>query len=279
MDSSIRGRILKNGEKIETLIQLGLTLNQARAYLTLVQYGPAGAKNLSENSKITRPDIYRVMPTLEQTGLIEKIINTPTIYKAIPIEQATGILLQRKNEENNQLQRKTKNLINTLKKTQKETESENQSSQVIMISGKDAIIQKLTEALSNTEKAVEVITSIQRFSPAIQQFKDEYQKALEREVKIQIATEKHPLEKTICKILQSLMTRGSFELKFFPEAPEAIVSIFDGKEASVTLSATANTAKASALWSNDPSFVALSQSYFKTKWNNYTQPKNAFSVS
>ena len=158
---------MKNSEKIETLIQLGLTLNQARAYLTLVENGPAGAKKLSENSKITRPDIYRVMPTLEQTGLIEKIINNPTTYKAIPIQQATRILLQRKNKENTQLQRKTKSLINELKISRTEQAIEDQDSQVIMISRKEAIIQKLAEALSNTKETLEVITSSQRFLPAI----------------------------------------------------------------------------------------------------------------
>ena len=81
------------------------------------------------------------------------------------------------------------------------------------------------------------------------------------------------------KILQSLLTNSGFEVKFFPEAPEAIVSIFDGKEASVTLSAIANTAKASALWSNDLSFVALTQSYFKTKWNNSTDLNNVFPIA
>jgi len=52
---------LNSGERIETLTSLGLTLNQARAYLSLLQLGPVGAKELAESSKITRQDIYRVM--------------------------------------------------------------------------------------------------------------------------------------------------------------------------------------------------------------------------
>jgi sugar-specific transcriptional regulator TrmB len=274
-----RRTLLKNVERIETLTELGLTFNQARAYLTLIMSGPISAKKLSENSKITRQDIYRVMPTLEQTGIIEKIINNPTTYKAIPIRQATRILLQRKNAENHELQRKTKNLIDELEKTPVELKIEDHETQVIMITGKENVIQKLSEALTKTQKTIEVITSTQRFPPAIISFKDEYQSALEKGVNIQIATQEHLVEKTLCKILRNLTMKSNFEVRFFPETPEAIVTIFDGKEASVTLSATANTAKASALWSNDPSFVALSRSYFITKWNKSTKLNHAFSIA
>jgi HTH-type transcriptional regulator, sugar sensing transcriptional regulator len=258
---------LKNGERVQTLINLGLTLNQARAYLTLIQFGPANAKKLSENSKITRQDIYRVMPTLEQTGIVEKAISTPTIYKAIPMRQGTRILLDRKIAEQKQLQKKTRELVQDHEDVCQEKENIQETPQFFMIPGIEYIIQKLGETLLKSKRSLDVVTSSQRFSSAILEFKDKYKHALERGVKIRIATEKQPLGKAACEIIQSLIVNKNFEARWFDGAPEAIISIFDEKEASVTITQIANSPRASALWSNDLSFVALAQNYFNNKWN------------
>jgi sugar-specific transcriptional regulator TrmB len=148
-----------------------------------------------------------------------------------------------------------------------------------MIPGKEAVIQKLGEALQKTKTSIEVVTSGKRFSPAIVKFKDAYTNALERGVRIRVATEKPVAEKAVCEIVERLMDNGRFEVKCFSDAPPAVVSIFDGREASVTLSEVAHTPRASALWSNDACFVALAQNYFETKWNSSTEFDRAFSTS
>jgi sugar-specific transcriptional regulator TrmB len=261
---------LKNQEKIETLTRLGLTMNQARAYLTLCQSGPAGAKKLSDLSKITRQDIYRVMPTLEKTGIVERLIITPTVYKAIPIKHGTSILLKRRAAEQNKLRKKIVELVREVENNHAEREIQEESTRFTIVPGKEAIIQKLGQALQRIQTSLDVVTSCKRFSPAILEFAEGYEKALERGVKIRIAAEKHVVEKAAFGIVQTLTRNPRIEVRYFPDAPEAIVSIFDRKEASVTISAIANLGTASALWSNDASFVALSQNYFENKWNNST---------
>jgi len=39
------------------------------------------------------------MPTLQQKGLIEKVITAPTMYKATPMEEGLEILLREKTSE------------------------------------------------------------------------------------------------------------------------------------------------------------------------------------
>ena len=46
------------------------------------------------------------------------------------------------------------------------------------------------------------------------------------------------------------------------------MSIFDRKQAFVTVSATAHLTGTESLWSNNTSFIALAQAYFESKWNN-----------
>jgi sugar-specific transcriptional regulator TrmB len=236
--------------------------------------GPAGAKEISEVSKITRQDIYRVMLMLEQNGIIARVISKPTVFQAIPIRQATEILLERKRAQYNDLCDKTKELVQETEKSQTEQELQKQKTKFLMIPGREAIIQKLHEALNKTERSLEVVTSRQRFSPAILEFKDKYVEALERGVKIRIATEAHASKKEVLEIIQNLKKYRGFEIRKFYEIPEAVISIFDGMLISVSIAGTAHTPSASALWSNDSSLVALTSNYFKNKWKSAVQYEN-----
>jgi sugar-specific transcriptional regulator TrmB len=259
---------LNSGEKIGTLTRLGLTLNQARAYLSLVQLGSISVKELSEASKITRQDVYRVMLELERKGLVEKLLVTPTVYRALPIKRVTTTLLTGKTEEHEDLQRKTRQLVTDVQKSFAVKTVQDEISQFIMTSGKDTIIQRLGEALSKASKTVDVVTSRERFSSAIDSFAKGYEKALSRGVKIRITAEEHATPDSVLEITRNLSRNKNFGVRFFSSPPEAIVTIFDGKEAMVTISKTANYAKNSALWSNDSGFVALARSYFENKWDN-----------
>lgn len=265
---------MNSGERIETLTRLGLTLNQARAYLALVQFGPICAKELAETSKITRQDIYRVTVELEEKGFVEKLIFTPTVYRACPIEMVTSYLVNRKVAEHEEMQEKTQQLVIDVQRSYAMSGKslQDEVSQFVMIAGKDTIIHRFVDALSKASKNLDVVTSHERFSPAIESFAKEYRKALARGVKIRIAVEKHVAENSALEITRNLAINQNFDLRFFSCAPEAVVSIFDGKEASITISKTANFAKTSALWSNDTSFVALARSYFENKWKNSTRP-------
>lgn len=265
---------MNSGERIETLTSLGLTLNQARAYLSLVQLGPVGARELAEASKITRQDIYRVMVALEEKGIVEKLLFTPTLYRAAPVKQVTAKLLERKTAEQKELQKKTLQLVVEVQTTSQNDVTQNENSEFIFVPGKDAIMQRLGNALSRTSSSIDVITSKERYSFAILEFAKGYEKALNRGVKIRIAVDKHMPQNGALETTMKLSKNKSFEVRCFSSAPEAIVSIFDSKEASVTISKFANQAKAQALWSNDSGFVALARHYFENMWNNSDQLTN-----
>jgi hypothetical protein len=68
-------------------------------------------------------------------------------------------------------------------------------------------------------------------------------------------------------MIQKLSINSSFNVKYFDAPLPAVVSIFDDREACITMSAEANLSEASALWSSNPCFIALAQSFFDSKWN------------
>ena len=161
---------------------------------------------------------------------------------------------------------KTKEMISDLQNTPAKGVQE-ANAEFSLIFGKESIIQGIKEKLLKTQISLCVVTSQDRFSARLLEFEKSYRKMLKKGVKISIATNRHVPHEKALKIIQNLMEDSNFKVKYFDGVPSTIVTIFDNKEASVTLSETATDVVASAVWSNNPCFVALVQSYFEDKWN------------
>jgi HTH-type transcriptional regulator, sugar sensing transcriptional regulator len=257
---------LKSEEQIKTLIELGLTLDEPRIYFALIQAGPATAKTISEISKIAKPDIYRVLPTLQKKGTIEKLITKPVRFKAIPMAHALPELLKSKELKQNQLRKKTLEMLSEIKKTNL-TILSGEKVDFEIVPGKVATIKRMKEELLKAQSSVCVVTSQNRFSAAILEFGKIFAEILERGVTIKLVADQHLPQKKILRIMQNLSNYPNFEVKFFEDYPSAIVGIFDNKQTYVTLSAMTQLAEGSALWSNNLSFTSLARYYFEGKWS------------
>lgn len=110
---------MQNVEAVDVLVKLGLTELQAKTYLTLTQLKTAEVKKIAAQSNIARQDIYRIMPVLEELGLVEKIIATPILYKAIPLSEGTLMLFQRRKEEEAKLKSSLKLLVDNREENSK----------------------------------------------------------------------------------------------------------------------------------------------------------------
>ncbi len=255
-------------EDAQALTRLGFTCSQAKVYLALIALRKASGKTLWKQSGVGRQDIYRVLNELMEKGLVEKAITSePTEYRPIAMEDALKILLLRKEKEYKETEEKTKNLFHRLINNNSEKWLHEENAEFIIIPGKEIIIQRLKDALDKAQISLNVVTSKRRFSLAMVELSEGYEKALQRGVTIHIAVETHVPEKEALEVAYKLMNAWkTFEVRYFSSPPEAIVAIFDGKQASVTLSAAAHLNEASALWSNNSSFIALAQNYFESKW-------------
>lgn len=261
---------MKTDERIKTLMSLGLTFYQAKSYLALLQKSPATIKDIAEISKIARPDLYRVIATLQKQGVVEKLITKPASFQATAYMNVLPILLRHKQIEQDNLRKRTEELIFDLNNNV--SGPQEIDNKFAIIHGKHAVIQRLKEVILKTQSSVQVVTSKVRFQPAILEFSNAYRKVIKRGVNIKIATERQPnVPQGVLKIIRKLSETPNFEVKYFDCPPEAIVAVFDNTEACVTLSATARFSGASAIWSNNPCFVTLAKNYFETQWKAATR--------
>ena len=102
--------LIIDSKHIQALMNLGLTLLQAKTYLTLTKLGKADIKGISKASNVVREEIYRIMPKLEKIGLVEKIVGRPTVYEALPLKEGLSMLLISRTEEKCQTAKENKNV-------------------------------------------------------------------------------------------------------------------------------------------------------------------------
>jgi sugar-specific transcriptional regulator TrmB len=83
----------------EALMELGLTLNEAKVYLTLLRIGPSSANEISRQSGIHRINVYDIIERLMNRGLIAAVIRTSKHYYKASNPRDLMNLLKEKEEK------------------------------------------------------------------------------------------------------------------------------------------------------------------------------------
>ncbi|MGD6809879.1 MAG: TrmB family transcriptional regulator [Candidatus Bathyarchaeia archaeon] len=253
-------------EEISVLLNLGCSLSQARVYYELIQIGSATISSISKATGIYRENVYKIINSMIEKGLVEKEIDNPTKYHTLPPEEVLPMLINRKQEQISQVKREAQRVIKKLhEKAGYKTVTECQG-QFMVISGRNSIIDRVKKTLDKAQISIETITTQKRFSQAIVEFAEAYENALRRGVKIRLATEKHIPEKRALKIIGRLKKNPDFQVRYFSQPIPAIAALFDGKETHISLSRSAQLFDAEGLWSNNSCVVAVAKAYFEEKW-------------
>ena len=258
--------MLNTEKNIRIVTQLGLTVNQAKAYLILVKLGPTNAKEISKASAIAQQDIYRLMPELQKLGLVEKMVASPTLFKANSPEQTLSVLLKRKEKEDSMLHHEALALIERLNESKKDTGNEQHTSQFSIITGKKTILMRSRKAISEANKSIYVLTTWKNSAKNTQHFLALCKKALNRQVKIRFILYM-PREEALVfsRMMRHLTEDPRLKVKFiFAEKP-IIFSVFDAKQVFFSTQ-KGNLGNVPILWSNNPSFAAWTEDYFDRLW-------------
>ena len=203
---------------------------------------------------------------LQERGIIEKVISYPAIFKAVPMEKSLSILFQRKEKEFNALKEKTDRLVCSYKNSKRTESYRDEEHQFVIIPTKGAEIEKRRHLLEITHQSMDVVSSWKRFSKTIFEFADDDSKALQRGVKIRTITEK-PTMKRLPKLIRNVINAGSFEIKYLPYHPLAVMTIYDKKNALLTTSSSAGLGETTVLWTSNTPLLAVMQEYFEVLWS------------
>jgi sugar-specific transcriptional regulator TrmB len=252
-----------------TLVELGLTHNQARIYLALLRSERLlTAKEISKITRITRQDVYRILPELQNSGVVEKTITSPAMFRATPIKTAITTLVSKKTAQDNCLIEKAHKLSREFEKEL--PLSPEQEPEFILIPGNQAVLQKINTLSGSAQKSIDIITSRKRFPRALFEFFDARKQSLQRGVKIRTVSESITSTNPDMDKLIAIEAQAGVEVKFLAKPLSALLTIFDDKEVMIITSAS-GTLETSALWSNNPSLITVAKSYFDSLWQVATE--------
>mgnify|MGYP000935008229 FL=1 len=134
------------GELVNALQDMGLSMNEAKAYQALLRRGPANGYEISKRSGITRSVIYGVLDRLVDKGYALAVDSDPVVYAPLPPSQL--VKRYRETYESN-----IERLECGLKRIASGLDAENY---ILGVAGYDDTIRKARELIRGAEREVVV---------------------------------------------------------------------------------------------------------------------------
>ena len=132
---------------ISDMMNLGLHLNEAKAYKALVTLGQSTARSVAEHSGVPRSKVYDVLYSLEDRGLVRKVLGSdPTEFKPYPPKEAIPLLIEK-------IQQSGVVVQNALENIENEREMESRE-YVYTVEGEDQIKMEIRGIIRSAKEEV-----------------------------------------------------------------------------------------------------------------------------
>jgi sugar-specific transcriptional regulator TrmB len=248
---------------LQTLNQLGLTPNQGKLYLTLLQTGKTTGSLISKETGLARQEIYRILNELHTLGLIEKTISVPTEFQAIPIRDGISVLMMRKSQEIEQTKERIQSLIDEY--TIARGSIPQKEYKFLMIPPKTLSHEARERMFQNSKETIQLISTNRRFNQGISHFFEVWEKTLKRKVCVQVIIIGEETKFKGSTRLRNLQQYPNFSAKFTQKHFAGLL-IVDNNEAIVTLDPKGDLGASPVLWTNHPEVLSIFNDYFDSLW-------------
>ena len=249
---------------IQILKLAGLSVLQAKVYLTLLRTGRATTRQVSNVAQIDRSDVYRTLISLRKIELVEEIIGTPRVYKAVSIHDGISILRQHKKEEYDQIVKATNNIA---KKFRKQEEMGDEPQFCLTHVKQEAPNERMIQTWRSARESVSMYYGDkQNYTKAITLHSDVWAEFLRKGLLVRIIAVEPDKNETYKKIIDRLSRKPSFNLRYSSNIASSFV-LFDDKEVWLSTGIEDGFKGSLWLWSNYPSIGKLFQGFFEKLWN------------
>ena len=256
---------MSNDENTDLLLGLGLSLNQARVYLAILKLEKTTVGQVAKLSKVRREDVYRVLPSLEKMGLIERLMGKPTEIRATRIANSlTSLVTEEKNKSQERLTG-MRSIVQKLSLKDWKQPPPGEESIYILIAEKKAILTKTSELINNSEKEVALIADKLRITQILAHFSDEYKQAIKKEAQIRLIFEGENPDGLLKEKVQKIIGSASVSVKFHHEALNHFI-MSDDKEALITTSKENGLGESPSLWTNNSNLIGVLRTSFESDW-------------
>jgi sugar-specific transcriptional regulator TrmB len=256
---------MSNDENTDLLLGLGLSLNQARVYLAILKLEKTTVGKVAKFSKVRREDVYRLLPSLEKMGLIERLMGKPTEVRATPISDALSLLVTEEKNKSDERLTSMKTTVQRLSLKDWRQPLLGEESIYILIAEKKAILAKTSELVANSRKEVALIADKARILPILAQFSHEYKKAIKNGAQIRLIFEGECPDDLLKEKVKKLIADTSVHIKFHHEPLNHFI-MSDDKEALITTSKETGLGESPSLWTNNSNLIGVLRTGFESDW-------------
>jgi sugar-specific transcriptional regulator TrmB len=256
---------MSSDENTDLLLGLGLTLNQAKVYLAILKLEKTTVGQVAKFSKVRREDVYRILPSLEKMGLIERLMGKPTEIRATLISDSlTSLVTEEKNRSDERVSG-MKSMVQKLALKDWKQPPPGEESIYILIAEKKAILLKTAELINNSKKEVALIADRSRIIPILAYFSDECKHAIKKEAQIRLIFEGESPDVLLKEKVKKLIGNASVSVKFHREPLNHFI-MSDDKEAMITTSKESGLGESSSLWTNNSNLIGVLRTSFESDW-------------
>jgi sugar-specific transcriptional regulator TrmB len=253
-------------ETISRLVELGLTLNEARCYVGLLHIAPATAGELAEFSGVPRPKVYGTLKGLEQRSFCYASGDRVTTFRPVDPELALEEWTRAREhdrrvsaERDRQLRA---DLVRALPRPPEPVVDGPTDVFMELSGGADATIEDYERIIATAERRVDIVHSI----PVLQRqprwnMREAEAVARGVEVRVLFASRELAMEHRYEELIA-----GGAEVRVARDRPMKLVVRDDGAEAMVALHNPVDTMHPTCLLIRHTDLIAPLQLHFNRQW-------------
>ena len=256
-------KAIAEDEVLKTLVDLGLTRLQARTYIATAELGEATIKSIAKESKVARQNIYQTMISLQQLGLIEKILEMPVKFRALPLKEAVDMLFRRRSQDYTRLKTEAEELEKSSIAINHFPEV---SHEFIMIPQEEAHWRRVEQSICRAQKTIHVIMCLSGSSETPgNRLPKPFRDAIERGVRVKVISNQ-PQDTTVTHSLTMDTRKGMFEIRFSRVYIPVMFCSIDEREVFFAVEPTRDPMVTSALWTMNPGLLMIVEDFFNRMW-------------
>ena len=257
---------MTNDENTELLLGLGLTLNQAKVYLAVIKLEKTTVVQVANFSKVRREDVYRILPSLEKMGLVERLLGKPTEIRATRITDALSLLVEAEKGKSDERLVGMRGIVQKLSLKDWKQELPKEESTYILIAEKNSIFAKASDLINESKKELALIADKARIMSILFEFSDEYKFAVKNGSVIRLLFESEGSDSLLKEKVKKLIGKeASIHIKFHHE-PLNHFLMSDDKEAMITTAKQTGLGESPCLWTNNCNLIGVLRTSFESDW-------------
>lgn len=185
---------------IEILEKIGLSLNESKVYLALLELGPSLAGKITEKSKVNRRTVYDILETLIERGLVSYVIGANRkVFEAASPRKFIEILKE-----------KEKTIAESLPQMLEIQKSVKTKPSITMYEGKEGIKTVMDQFLLEAKEFVALTPLKAMLNLSKYYFPDVFDRRVEAGIKVRLLIDGEPLRKEMMeyKIIHKKFSTG-----------------------------------------------------------------------